>query len=67
MKKIIRLNESQFKTLIDKVINEDTPRAYVEHWENKFKKSIEVLINVGYCRNDLIKIIKEYMDPNNKV
>ena len=40
MKKVVQLSESQFKTLIDKVINEDAPHAYVEHWENKFQKAL---------------------------
>ena len=56
MKKIIKLNESQLNELIDNIINEEgnVPRAYVQHWESKFEKSVEILIKMGYSPNDLI-------------
>jgi hypothetical protein len=60
MKKIIKLNESQLNVLIDNIISEDgnVPRAYAEHWENKFEKSIDILLKIGYHPDELIKKIK---------
>jgi hypothetical protein len=60
MKKLIKLNESQFFNLIDektKLMEQEYPR-YVEHWENKFEKSAEILIKAGHSPNDLIQKIK---------
>lgn len=60
MKKTIKLNESQLNVLIDNIINEEghVPSAYVEHWESKFHKSVEILIKLGWRPNDLIDKIK---------
>jgi len=58
MKKIVKINESQLNDLIEQIINEQSPRAYMEHWEHKFMKSIEVLLDNGYHPNDLIEKIK---------
>jgi len=58
MRKIVKINESQLNDLIEKVINEEIPHAYVEHWEHKFVKSVEVLLDSGYHLNDLIDKIK---------
>ena len=57
MKKTIKLNESQLNNLINKIINEDVSKAYVEHWQHKFEKSIEVLLQIGYSPDDLNKKI----------
>lgn len=56
--KIIKLNENQLNDLIESVIEEQTPRLYIEHWENKFMKSAEILLNHGYNPEDLINKIK---------
>jgi hypothetical protein len=60
MKKIIKINESQLHNIIEKVITEEmnSPRAYMEHWEHKFMKSIEILLDNGYNPNQLMEKIK---------
>jgi hypothetical protein len=58
MKKIVKINESQLNDLIEQIINEQSPRAYMEHWEHKFIKSVEVLLDNGYHPNDLMEKIK---------
>ena len=59
MRKTIKLNENQLNVLIDNIISEDgnVPRAYAEHWENKFEKSTEILLKIGYDPNELINKI----------
>lgn len=65
MKKI-KLNESQVSKLIDNIISEEgnVPRAYVEHWESKFEKSIDILLKIGYHPDELIKKIKIRINNN---
>jgi len=60
MRKTIKLNENQLNVLIDNIISEDgnVPRAYAEHWENKFERSVEILLKIGYDPNELINKIK---------
>ena len=66
MKRTITLNEIQIEKLIDNIINEEgnIPHAYVNHWENKFEKSVEILLKVGYHPNDLIDKIKIIINKN---
>jgi len=67
MKKIIKLTESQFFNLIadqNVILMEQEYPRYVEHWENKFEKSAEILIKAGHSPNDLIDKIKIIANKN---
>ena len=58
MKKTIKLNEAQFNNLIESIIEEQTPHAYMQHWEGKFMKSAEILLDNGFSPENLIQKIK---------
>ena len=59
-RKVIKLDESQLLGIIKRIVieEENTPRAYMDHWEHKFLKSIEILLDHGYQPDDLIKKIE---------
>lgn len=64
MRKVVKLSESQLQRIIKKIVTEQytTPRAYMNHWEHKFLKSVEILLDNGYQPNDLIKKIEMVVD-----
>lgn len=63
MKKIIKLTEQQVNTIVNSVISEeggdlqDYP-VFVHHWEAKFEKSVEILLDIGRQPEDLIEKIQ---------
>jgi hypothetical protein len=70
MKKIIKLTEQQLNTIVNSVINEegdlqDYP-VFVHHWEDKFEKSVEILLEIGRHPEDLIKKIQIIYEKNKK-
>jgi hypothetical protein len=38
----------------------------IEHWKNKLKRSIEILLRNGYTPDDLIEMVKTLIDNNKK-
>jgi DNA-binding transcriptional regulator YhcF (GntR family) len=44
--------------------SERSSQLTIEHWKNKLKKSIEVLLKNGYTHNDLIEMVKTLIDNN---
>jgi hypothetical protein len=67
MKKVIRITESQLLSVVDskKLLMElETSPAYVEHWENKFAKSVEVLLKLGHSPDELVKKIQNLAGGN---
>jgi len=68
MKKIIRITESQFFNLIEqkKILFEQTSPTYINHWEQKFMKSVEILLELGHKPDELIKKIQIIESKNNK-
>lgn len=38
----------------------------VEHWKNKLKRSIEILLKNGYTPDNLIEMVKTLIDNNKK-
>jgi hypothetical protein len=75
MKKIIKITEQQLGTVIKRSIEEkgniieleekDYP-SFISHWENKFEKSVEILLKVGHTSDELIEKIKIIENKNNK-
>jgi hypothetical protein len=69
MKKIIRLTEQQLNNVINRVVDEednslsDYP-VFVHHWENKFEKSVEILLKMGHTTDDLMRKINEIHEKN---
>jgi hypothetical protein len=57
MTKVVKLNEFQFKNLIDSIINESPEDLRSEHWKKKFQKAIDVLLSLGNKPDDLKRII----------
>ncbi len=61
MRKRIKITEQQFNNIIKRTIGESNVQNYplfIEHWENKFCKSVEILLKLGNSPDDLIKKIK---------
>jgi hypothetical protein len=70
MKKIIRITESQLLNVVDSkklLIELETSPTYIEHWENKFQKSAEVLLKLGHSADELIKKIQDLTVGNKEV
>jgi hypothetical protein len=75
MKKIIKITEQQLGTVIKRSIEEkgsiieleekDYP-SFMAHWENKFEKSVEILLKTGHSSDELIEKIKIIESKNNK-
>lgn len=73
MKKVIKITEQQLDVVIERVIEEqefssekDYP-VFIQHWENKFMRSIEILIKIGRSPEDLINKIQEVYEKSNKI
>lgn len=45
-------------------VNTNITPSTLEHWEHKFKRSVQILNNGGYSAEDLIKKIKEILQIN---
>lgn len=73
MKKVIKITEQQLDVVIKRVIEEqefssekDYP-VFIQHWENKFMRSIEILIKIGRSPEYLINKIQEVYEKSNKI
>lgn len=71
MKKIIKLTEQQINNVIKRTIEEEDSNfgeypALVHHWENKFERSIEILLKIGRNPDELIKKIQSIYEKINK-
>lgn len=62
MKKIIRITEAQLLNVVDskKLLMElESSPTYIEHWVNKFEKSVEVLLKLGHSPDELVEKIEQ--------
>lgn len=59
MKKIIRITEQQLGNVITRTVKEQREYpVFIEHWENKFNKAVDILLNMGHTPDDLINKIQ---------
>jgi len=63
MKKVIKLTEQQINSVIKKTIEEEEfihkeYPVFIQHWENKFERAVEILLKIGRTPDDLIKKIE---------
>lgn len=67
MKKIIKLTEQQLNSVIKRSISEqDDYPMYMQHWESKFEKSVEILFKLGRSPEELIDKIQSIYKNNIK-
>jgi hypothetical protein len=71
MKKIIKLTEQQLSTVVNNIIDEEDVNlqdypVFVHHWEEKFEKSVGILLGMGRHTEDLIKKIQIIYEKNKK-
>jgi hypothetical protein len=69
MKKIIKITEQQLTNIVKRTIDEGDVQDYpvfIEHWENKFHRAVEILLKLGRSSDELIEEIKIIENKNNE-